>query len=122
MIMGRVAGRRLEVNMLIANRIPFVIFVVLLLLCAGCDAGLKVTKYKSMHFYGSGSSNSMSIQGDPPLEDIDVVLPDGNRIHVASITRESVHELFGPPFQQVKDGPRGDFEKFGDVICSVSFE
>jgi hypothetical protein len=90
--------------------------------CDNLHYGHKITRYGNVRFFGTGSIEVMTISSSPPSRNIELSLPDGQRLQVSSITREELKRLFGGPKKTVNTSDRGVREHFGTDHCTITIE
>lgn len=79
-----------------------------------------VLRYDNICFWGDREFEGMTTEPGPLPGNIDLLLADGKRIHIASITRDGMAEMFGEP-KLFLDDPGDKREHFGDLRCTIAF-
>lgn len=111
----------------VCNAVRVLGCIAILVVCGACD-GMRtdyahVIKYGNLEFSGSRQFEGMSITSKPLPDDVDVLLEDGKRIHIAEITRDRMAALFGDPKLSLDDSNfGGKVEHFGDLRCTIAFK
>lgn len=80
----------------------------------------QLIKYDNIVFAGPREYTVMSIKSGPLPDNVDLLLADGKRIHLASITKDGMAEMFGEP-KLFLDDPGERREHFGDLSCTLAF-
>lgn len=97
---------------------------VVLMICGGCEDSYSsyeyIIKYDNIIFAGPREYNVMLIKSGPLPGNVDLLLADGKRIHVASITRDGMAEMFSEP-KLFLDDPGEKREHFGDLCFTVAY-